>query len=150
MHDTIAEWQLPPERAGRGADSDLAARRQMFARPRRPIRFSSRSDRDRMFPIESARVATETYLQGHDPRDPLASPLLADLAGFPPTLMLVGGAETLLSDATRLAGRLADAGTTVSAHAFAELQHVWPVTSPQLAETKQAMQLIAQFVEHRS
>jgi hypothetical protein len=83
-----------------------------------------------MFPIESARVATETYLQGHDPRDPLASPLL--------------------SDATRLAGRLADTGTTVSAHAFAELQRVWPVTSPQLAETKQAMQLIAQFVEHRS
>jgi hypothetical protein len=31
MHDTIAEWQLPPERAGCGADSDLAARRQMFA-----------------------------------------------------------------------------------------------------------------------
>ena len=38
-----------------------------------------------------------------DRKDPLISPLFADLAGFPPVLIQVGSAETLLSDATRLA-----------------------------------------------
>ncbi|WP_292127468.1 alpha/beta hydrolase fold domain-containing protein, partial [Mesorhizobium sp.] len=37
-----------------------------------------------------------------DRRDPLISPLFADLTGFPPMLIQVGSAETLLSDATRL------------------------------------------------
>ena len=38
-----------------------------------------------------------------DRRDPLISPLFADLAGFPPVLIQVGSAETLIADATRLA-----------------------------------------------
>ena len=38
-----------------------------------------------------------------DRSDPLISPLFADLAGFPPILIQVGSAETLLADATRLA-----------------------------------------------
>src|SRR6201999_3881186 len=51
--------------------------------------------------------------------DPLISPLFADLKGFPPTLIQVGSAETLLADATRLA---AAAG---SADVAAPLQ-IWP------------------------
>ena len=43
------------------------------------------------------------YLNGADPRTPLASPLYADLAGLPPMLIQVGSAETLLDDAVRLA-----------------------------------------------
>ena len=38
-----------------------------------------------------------------DRLDPLISPLFADFSGFPPTLIQVGSAETLLDDATRLA-----------------------------------------------
>ena len=38
-----------------------------------------------------------------DRGDPLISPLFADLTGFPPLLIQVGSAETLLADATRLA-----------------------------------------------
>jgi acetyl esterase/lipase len=34
-------------------------------------------------------------------KDPRISPLYADLRGFPPTLIQVGSAETLLDDATR-------------------------------------------------
>jgi acetyl esterase/lipase len=36
-------------------------------------------------------------------KDPRISPLYADLRGFPPTLIQVGSAETLLDDATRFA-----------------------------------------------
>ncbi|PJN92909.1 hypothetical protein CNY89_25465, partial [Amaricoccus sp. HAR-UPW-R2A-40] len=40
----------------------------------------------------------QAYLAGRDPRDPLVSPLFADLAGLPPVLIQVGSAETLLDD----------------------------------------------------
>ena len=40
--------------------------------------------------------------------DPRVSPLFADLAGLPPTLIQVGSAETLLDDAARLAARAVD------------------------------------------
>ena len=41
---------------------------------------------------------------------PLVSPLFADLAGMPPSLIFVGGAEILLNDATSLHQKLIEAG----------------------------------------
>ena len=43
------------------------------------------------------------YLNGADPRSPLAAPIYADLRGLAPLLIQVGAAETLLDDAIRLA-----------------------------------------------
>ena len=43
------------------------------------------------------------YLNGADPRSPLAAPLHADLMGLAPLLIQVGACETLLDDAIRLA-----------------------------------------------
>ena len=46
----------------------------------------------------------DAYLPaGFNRKDPRVSPLYADLKGFPPTLIQVGSAETLLADATRFA-----------------------------------------------
>jgi acetyl esterase/lipase len=50
------------------------------------------------------------YLAGADPKNPLVSPLRADLSGLTPLLAQVGSAETLL-DAGREA--LASAGTFI-------------------------------------
>ena len=41
-----------------------------------------------------------------DPRDPLVSPLFADLKGMPPSLIFVGGDEILLDDSLRLHKKL--------------------------------------------
>ena len=46
--------------------------------------------------------------RGVNRSDPRVSPLFADLRGFPPTLIQVGSAETLLADATRLAAALGE------------------------------------------
>jgi acetyl esterase/lipase len=43
------------------------------------------------------------YLNGADPRTPLAAPIYADLKGLAPLLIQVGACETLLDDALRLA-----------------------------------------------
>jgi acetyl esterase/lipase len=51
-------------------------------------------------------------------RDPLASPLYADLNGLPPLYVQVGGDETLLDDARRLveAAKAAGVNVTFSVH----------------------------------
>jgi monoterpene epsilon-lactone hydrolase len=40
---------------------------------------------------------TNLYLKGSDPRDPLISPIFADLGGLPPTLNITGTRDVLLS-----------------------------------------------------
>ncbi len=43
------------------------------------------------------------FLDGHDPRDPAAGPLHADLSGFGPIYLQVGDQELLLDDSRLLA-----------------------------------------------
>ena len=60
--------------------------------------YTTRAATDTMFSLEAAQKAAELYLHGHDPTDPLASPVYADLSGLPPLLILAGDAEVLLDD----------------------------------------------------
>jgi acetyl esterase/lipase len=108
--------------------------------------FDSRAETDQFFPKSAAHEAVDTYLQGHDARHVLASPALADLAGFPPVLLLAGGAETLLDDALALAIVAARAGTSVELHAVAGMQHVWPLLFPDIPQTAEAIAAIGRFV----
>ena len=73
----------------------------------------------------SLRAAAEQYLAGADPRDPLCSPLFADLSGLPPTLVMVGTHEILYDDAVSFAEAAAAAGVTVELEIGQELIHVW-------------------------
>jgi len=109
--------------------------------------FASRADSDQLFPLEAAEEAAEAYLGGTDPRDPLASPVYADLTGFPATLVFAGGAETLLGDALRLTARLAELGTSVEAHFPAAMAHTWPSLFPDLPESAEAVAAIGRFVD---
>ena len=112
--------------------------------------FVSNAAHDRFFPRENAAEAADLYLQGHPATDPLASPLFADLAGFPPTLLFAGGEEGLLADATRFAEKLALAGASVEAHLVAGMQHTWMNFFPDLPETAAAFDAIARFVSRAS
>ena len=62
---------------------------------------------------------------GTDPADPRASPLFADLAGLPPTLIQAGSREMLLSDACRLEDALRRAGVDVALNVWDGLWHGW-------------------------
>ena len=73
------------------------------------------------------RDAAERYLDGADPRDPLCSPLFADLSGLPPTLVLVGTHEILYDDAVTFAQVAAEQGVEVELEIGHELIHVWPI-----------------------
>jgi monoterpene epsilon-lactone hydrolase len=80
---------------------------------------------DPFFTREMVRGLAAGYLAGADPRDPLAAPLHADLAGLPPTYLQVGAEESLLDDSRRLSSRLRTAGVAVRLDEFAGQLHTF-------------------------
>ncbi|GAA1844068.1 alpha/beta hydrolase [Pseudonocardia ailaonensis] len=110
--------------------------------------FTSPTNTDRMFPLDSARQAAETYLQGHRDDDPLVSPVLADVVGLPPTVVLVGTGESLIGDAAGLASRMARAGQQVDLSVLPDAVHSWPVVTPDSPHTATTVARIAHFVGH--
>jgi monoterpene epsilon-lactone hydrolase len=108
--------------------------------------YESRADSDLLFSTVRAREAAQLYLQGWDPRDPLASPLFAELKGFPPTLVFVGSEEVLLDDSLALGRALTGAGGTVNVRVVDGMQHVWPAIFPDLPESDAALRQLGDFV----
>jgi epsilon-lactone hydrolase len=71
----------------------------------------------------SATPAIEIYAGGHDPREPYLSPLFADLIGFPPTILLTGTRDMLLSDNVRMHRALRAAGVDAELHVWEAAGH---------------------------
>ena len=86
------------------------------------------------------------YLQGGDPKTPLASPLHADLKGLPPMLIQVGGAESFLSEDEELAAHAREAEVDVSLDVAPGMIHVWQAYSMFLPEGISAIGRIADFI----
>lgn len=80
------------------------------------------------------------YLNGADPRAPLAAPIYADLRGLAPLLIQVGAAETLLDDALRLAGAAGAADVMVDLQIWPEMIHVWHLFHPELDAGRRAIE----------
>jgi len=79
------------------------------------------------------------YLDGSDRADPLVSPLGADLRGFPPTLVQVGSAETLLDDSVRFARAAALADVAVTLQVWPRMIHAFPMWNARLADGRRAL-----------
>ena len=77
------------------------------------------------FPHPDEPDAAARMYAGAEVVDPRASPLFADLADLPPTLIQVGGREILLSDSIRTAQSMRRAGTEVTLDVWDGLWHVW-------------------------
>jgi epsilon-lactone hydrolase len=86
------------------------------------------------------------YAGTADRRDPLISPLFADLRGFPPMLIQVGSAETLLDDATRLAAAAGAADVAVTLEVWPHMIHAWPMWNAKLADGRRALAQAGEFV----
>lgn len=86
------------------------------------------------------------YLGGESARNPLISPLHADLHGLPPLLIQVGSAETLLDDSVRLAGAAGAADVAVRLEIYPEMIHVWPLFHQRLAAGRRALESAGKFM----
>lgn len=92
------------------------------------------------------REAGSWYAGRRNPRDPMASPLFAELGGLPPMLIHVGGGEVMLDDSTRFADAAAAAGCRVTLKIWPELWHVFHNAAPEVPEASEAIAEIGQFV----
>jgi monoterpene epsilon-lactone hydrolase len=92
----------------------------------------------------------EAYVPGTiDRRDPLISPLFADLRGFPPTLIQVGSAETLLADASRFAAAAGSADVDVTLEIWPHMIHAWPLWNAALEDGRRALARAGDFIRAR-
>jgi acetyl esterase/lipase len=86
------------------------------------------------------------YVGSTDLKNPVLSPLYADLGGFPPTLFVTSGRDLLLSGTTVLHRAYLRAGVDAELVVFDALPHAfW--NNPALPESKEADQLMARFLE---
>jgi acetyl esterase/lipase len=106
----------------------------------------TRADVDPMVTEAVLSRMVHDYLQGGDARQPLASPLYADLRGLPPLLMQVGDAEVLLDDTTRVADKARAAGVDVTLEIYPEMIHIFQLFAPILPEGQQAIERIGAFL----
>jgi acetyl esterase/lipase len=86
------------------------------------------------------------YLNGADPRTPLASPIYAKLKGLPPMLIQVGSAETLLDDAVRLARVAGAADVRVTLEVWPDMIHAWHLFYQQVAAGRHALAAVGAFI----
>jgi epsilon-lactone hydrolase len=111
--------------------------------------MKTRAQADPVVQREALVGMAGAYLQGKDPRTPLAAPLYADLKGLPPLLIQVGDAETLLDDSNRLAARAKAAGVQVKLEVWPEMIHVWQLFASFLPEGQEAIDGINRFIGER-
>lgn len=91
-------------------------------------------------------TSSRMYRDGLPPDDPRCSPLFAELAGLPPTLIQAGSNDILLSDSERLAERLSAAGVAVELEVWDGMHHVFQDEPALLPEAELALAEIASFL----
>jgi acetyl esterase/lipase len=91
-------------------------------------------------------LSVAAYLQGQDPRTPSASPVYAELAGFPPLLIQVCANEGLLDDSTLLAANARAAGVPVTLEIADGQPHVFQYLAARRPEALAAVERTAAFV----
>lgn len=134
----------------RAAGTPLAAAAALFspwtdlAATGESIRTNAR--RCAMFNGEDIGPSARYYLGNADPRNPLASPLYADLSGLPPLLVHVGADECLRDDSTRLAEKARAAGVSVELKIWPVVPHGWQLALQILPEARQSLGESSEFL----
>jgi monoterpene epsilon-lactone hydrolase len=111
--------------------------------------LSSKADVDPMIQKAYLEELTAAYLAGGDPKNPLVSPLRADLKGLPPLLVQVGSAETLLDDAVRIVERAGAADVAAILEIWPHMIHVWHLWASVLDEGQLALASAGAFIRAR-
>jgi epsilon-lactone hydrolase len=112
--------------------------------------LSSKEAVDPLIHKQYLNELAQAYLPtGMDRKDPRVSPLYADLRGFPPVLIQVGSAETLLDDATRFAAVAGAADLRVTLEIWPQMIHAWPLWNAHLEPGRRALASAGAFIrEH--
>ncbi|WP_263337612.1 alpha/beta hydrolase [Albidovulum salinarum] len=102
--------------------------------------------RDPFLPVERLAELAGHALAGHDPRDPLVSPLFAGFPASPPVFFAVSETEVLLDDTMRLARRLEAEGVETELQVSPDSPHAWPIFVGRIPEADATVAQAATFL----
>ena len=89
------------------------------------------------------------YANGHDLKDPMLSPVYGDMHGFPPTILISGTRDLLLSNTVRVHRKLRQADVRADLHVYEGQSHAQYMRDANAPETRETYEEIAKFVgEH--
>ena len=111
--------------------------------------YTANINKDAILKRSFTGFASKAYLAGHDPCDPLASPIYGDLVGLPPLLIQAGGDEILLSDAESFAAKAGIQGVDVTLQVYPGMWHAWQMFAPYLPEAQHAVEEIGKFIREK-
>jgi epsilon-lactone hydrolase len=97
-------------------------------------------------PIDAQHLPGDQYVGQTDRKNPVLSPLYADLRGLPPSLLVTSTRDLLLSDTTIFHRALLRAGSHSELVVFEALPHAFWYHF-QLPETREALELMAKFFD---
>lgn len=102
--------------------------------------LKTNADNDALISFEVVTLMGQMFLgQDGSPTDPLANPLFADFAGFPPLHVTASKDEALFSDSERLVERASAAGVTTELRAVDDQQHVFTFLAGRAPEADEAI-----------
>ena len=102
----------------------------------------------RLQPRDPNHPQEDAYAGNTDRKDPVLSPLFADLKAWPPSLLVSGTRDLLLSDTAMLHLALLRAGNDTQLVVFEAMPHAFWYHF-QLPETKEALELMAKFFDEK-
>ena len=97
-------------------------------------------------PTDPHHPPDSEYVGKTDRKDPVLSPLYAELSGWPPSLLVTSTRDLLLSDTTIFHRALLHAGNESQLVVFEALPHAFWYHF-QLPETREAIELMAKFLD---
>jgi monoterpene epsilon-lactone hydrolase len=116
-----------------------------------PADFERVSDSEQYLPRINGRCIPDVlapYSAGTDRRNPGLSPIYADLGGFPPSLLLAGTRDPLLSQTALFQRALLRAGVDAQLVVFEAMPHAhWAWL--ELPESTEAFEIMAKFFDRR-
>jgi acetyl esterase/lipase len=94
-------------------------------------------------------AAARLYADGRDLADPRLSPVNGDFAGFPPTILIAGTRDMLLSATVRVHRKLRAAGVDAQLHVFEGMSHGFYLSLPDAPESHEMFTEVAHFFAAR-
>jgi acetyl esterase/lipase len=99
-------------------------------------------------PAPPHRSGSDPYVGKTDPKDPVLSPIYADLKGFPPCLLVTSTRDLLLSNTAIFHRALLRAGNDSQLIVYEALPHAFWYHF-QLPETREALETMANFFDRK-
>jgi monoterpene epsilon-lactone hydrolase len=111
--------------------------------------WQSRADADPFFVREQAEGLLQAYLKGHDPKDPVASPLYGSFRGLPPIRVQAGDDEVLLDDSHRFVECAVAAGIDARLDVWEGMPHGFLGSIGQTQAAASALRAVGEFLSLR-